>query len=224
MPPTPKFPPAYEYHYWKCYYPPSQRTGKASSLYSIEVDYYNFGECRLVGGSYFCGAMATRMPYKSLLDTREATTESLLGQAPASTSAKATGHSKYVAADYAAVQKAKNPDFYTPVGGGGSYPTATSGTSHYDTNPVNNGQETETHTTHETTNTLRPGITATYHNGYDHDVAWKATDTNTASNYAMTPTAAALYNGGVHVAQGMTNAEYAATHSHTNYALRGGAY
>ena len=34
------------------------------------MDYYNYGECRLIRGAYYCGAMATAMPYKSMLDTK----------------------------------------------------------------------------------------------------------------------------------------------------------
>merc|ERR1712164_121366 len=104
-----------------------------------------------------------------------------------------TGNYRYEAADYAKVQKAKNPDYYTPVGSGGTYPTHV----HYKTATTNNGQETHhTHTTLSTASDMRPGVTATYTNGYDEGTAgWKATDTNTASNYAMTHGAAAKYNG-----------------------------
>lgn len=42
------------YHYWKCYHKESSAF-QTASLYSIEVDYYHFGTCEIVGGSYFCG-------------------------------------------------------------------------------------------------------------------------------------------------------------------------
>jgi hypothetical protein len=42
------------FHYWKCYMKegPVFQTAK---LFSVEVDYYNFGTCKLVDGAYFCG-------------------------------------------------------------------------------------------------------------------------------------------------------------------------
>ena len=140
---------------------------------------------------------------------------------------KQTGHYKYDPDDYAAVQKPRNPDYYQPVGAGGAHPTVVSGTSQYDQREVNNGQRTHanTHSTTESTDTLRPGITAHYNNGYEQDTAtWKATDGNIASNYAMTNGAAAMYNGGVHVAQGMNNADYIAKFHHTKYSVLGADY
>jgi len=42
------------YHYWKCYYKDGV-TFQTAKLFSIEVDYYNFGTCELTDGAYFCG-------------------------------------------------------------------------------------------------------------------------------------------------------------------------
>jgi len=42
------------YHYWKCYHRESSAF-QTASLYSVEVDYYHFGTCEIVDGSYFCG-------------------------------------------------------------------------------------------------------------------------------------------------------------------------
>jgi len=44
----------YAYHYWKCYHKEGG-TFQTASLYSVEVDYYNYGTCEITGGSYFCG-------------------------------------------------------------------------------------------------------------------------------------------------------------------------
>jgi len=44
----------YAYHYWKCYHKEGAMF-QTASLFSIEVDYYNFGTCEMTGGSYFCG-------------------------------------------------------------------------------------------------------------------------------------------------------------------------
>ena len=55
---------------------------------------------------------------------------------------------------------------------------------------------------------------------------WKTTDTNTASNWAMPHGAAARYNGGVHVAQGLTNQDFAAQvrHHEVLYSILGADY
>tara|TARA_B100000780_G_C20873161_1_gene347288 strand:- start:371 stop:562 length:192 start_codon:yes stop_codon:yes gene_type:complete len=53
---------------------------------------------------------------------------------------------------------------------------------------------------------------------------WKTTDTNTASNWAMSHGAAARYNGGVHVAQGLTNQDFAAKFATTKYSILGADY
>ena len=60
---------------------------------------------------------------------------------------------------------------------------------------------------------------------YEQDTAtWKTTDTNTASNWAMPHGAAARYNGGVHVAQGLTNQDFAAKFATTKYSILGADY
>jgi len=42
------------YHYWKCYRKEGV-TFQTAKLFSIEVDYYNFGTCEITDGAYFCG-------------------------------------------------------------------------------------------------------------------------------------------------------------------------
>lgn len=42
------------YHYWKCYYKDGV-SFQTAKLFSIEVDYYNFGTCEITDGAYFCG-------------------------------------------------------------------------------------------------------------------------------------------------------------------------
>ena len=79
---------------------------------------------------------------------------------------KQTGHYKYVASDYAAVQKPRNPDYYSKVGAGGAYPTVVGGTSQYDQRAVNNGQRQQANTH------VAEGITAHYHNGYEQVRQW----------------------------------------------------
>ena len=62
-------------------------------------------------------------------------------------------------------------------------------------------------------------------NLHEQDTAtWKTTDTNTASNWAMPHGAAARYNGGVHVAQGLTNQDFAAKFATTKYSILGADY
>ena len=58
----------------------------------------------------------------------------------------------------------------------------------------------------------------------DDTATWKTTDTNTASNWAMPHGAAARYNGGVHVAQGLTNQDFAAKFATTKYSILGADY
>ena len=79
---------------------------------------------------------------------------------------KQTGHYKYVASDYAAVQKPRNPDYYSKVGAGGAYPTVVGGTSQYDQREVNNGQRKQANTH------VDEGVTAHYHNGYEQVSKW----------------------------------------------------
>ena len=70
----------------------------------------------------------------------------------------------------------------------------------------------------------RPGYPPT-HQLHEQDTAtWKTTDTNTASNWAMPHGAAARYNGGVHVAQGLTNQDFAAKFATTKYSILGADY
>jgi len=52
--PLPPPPPLQAYHYWKCYRKEGI-TFQTAKLFSIEVDYYNFGTCELTDGAYFCG-------------------------------------------------------------------------------------------------------------------------------------------------------------------------
>merc|ERR1711988_1578983 len=130
------------------------------------------------------------------------------------------GHHKFVASDYDLVQKPANADYYNAVGDSatGTYPTHV----HYAQVKTNNGQQSlsNTHTTAETTVHAKPGVIASYSNGYDEGLSgWKTTDTNVASNYAMTHSAGDRYNGGVHVAQGLSNDAYYAKHSKTRFSV-----
>jgi len=172
--------------------------------------------------------MATRMPYKGLSDTlqsREHTDVSNLAKPPLNkVHSPSTGSWTYNAADYAKLQKPANPEYYAPIGAGGAdtgggYPTAV----HYTQRAVNNGQRTaaNAYTTVETATDTRPGVTAHYQNGEEVSATWKASDTNTKSNYAMAHGAAAKYNGGVHVVQGLTNADYFAKNARTRFDVRG---
>ena len=53
-PPLPPPPPVYDFHFWKCYFKEGAHF-QTAKLFSVEVDYYHFGTCRLVDGAYFCG-------------------------------------------------------------------------------------------------------------------------------------------------------------------------
>ena len=127
--------------------------------------------------------------------------------------------------DYAALPTVKNPDYYTADSSTPMKPA----TAHYDSLPSKvalkgNGQMAQEHTTTETTTFMKPGVTAHYKNGYDHDVTWKASDTNKASNYAMSHTEADKWNGGVHMAQGLSNTDYFGKYSATKYSLLNSDY
>lgn len=150
--------------------------------------------CRLVSGSYYCGALSTSSPYKGLADTAD--TPHVGGDSyyePGSRHAKApTGTHLYDAANYAKAPTVANPDYYTR------------GTLHeYVQEPENNGQRTAhpTHTVGETTAIFSNGNI-----GADIESRFKfgENDGNPQkwSNYAMRHAAAELYNGGVHIAQG----------------------
>jgi len=41
-------------HFWKCY-SKDGASFQTAKLFSVEVDYYTFGTCRLLDGAYFCG-------------------------------------------------------------------------------------------------------------------------------------------------------------------------
>lgn len=51
----------YAFHYWKCFYKegPVFQTAK---IFSIEVDYYNYGTCEVQDGAYFCGDHSCQTP------------------------------------------------------------------------------------------------------------------------------------------------------------------
>ena len=79
--------------------------------------------------------------------------------------------------------------------------------------------------THPFTHSLTHSPTHSLINLRKQDTAtWKTTDTNTASNWAMSHGAAARYNGGVHVAQGLTNQDFAAKFATTKYSILGADY
>jgi len=112
-PPPP--PPLFAYHYWKCYYPRDSPHFKAAALYSTEVDYFKYGQCRLAHSSYFCGPMSLGSPYKGFASTME-TTDGHIG----TDAHRAADRAKYDPNDYVKVQQAANPWYYQNPGGEGS--------------------------------------------------------------------------------------------------------
>jgi len=54
LPPPSAPAPIVDLHFWKCYMKEGT-TFQTAKLFSVEVDYYHFGTCRLVDGAYFCG-------------------------------------------------------------------------------------------------------------------------------------------------------------------------
>jgi hypothetical protein len=175
----------YEYHYWKCYYSHSSPSFKAAALYSTDVDYYTYGECRLVSGSYYCGPMATLMPYKGMTTTRDTTAH--LGTDVHAKDAVTTGTAKFDPENYVKLPTVANPDYYGGKLGGDSYT--------YSLPTGNNGQPL----TYRSTTSNH--VTAEFSNGDPKpDYSMNSLD---RSNYAMAPGAAAQANGGVHVANGL---------------------
>jgi hypothetical protein len=119
------------------------------------VDYYTFGSCRLVDGSYYCGTFSTAAPYKGLANSED---NPHIGSDQRSfvTSSQNfvhTGTRVWSAnnPNELKLQKAANPDFYTPENAGALGPA-------YRSNPVNNGMWTGARTATGTAQPQAGGI------------------------------------------------------------------
>lgn len=203
MPPPP---PLFGYKYWKCYYPKSATTFEAAALYSVDVDYFKFGACRLVDGKYFCGALAINARYKGLESTLEVG-DHLGTDSP---SGNRNSHvAKYDAQDYDKLQRPVNPQYYAAVNPGPH-------NNQYEITSDNNGQPLAF-------NTYKNGdTTALYSHGAVRQPVLMSYSTSTgagsvapgaltfnandASNYAMTPGGQNQY-GGVHISSGIATSE-----------------
>lgn len=210
-------PPTYAYHYWKCYYPKAGSNFKAAALYSTEVDYFKFGQCRLVElvantpGTYYCGPMSVNQPHKGLTSTVEAASHignKFLTKMQALTHTN-DGDILYKAENYAKLQTPMNKAYYTASNSGNSGADNYAYTHHLNNNGQRLGWPTHLHSDHDSS------TTALYNNGeilqpvkmeYNHATAAATVasgvtnlNANSASNYAMNPGAAAQYSG-VHFA------------------------
>lgn len=195
MPPSP--PPSFEYHYWKCYFPHGSREFKAAVLFSVDVDYYTYGMCRLILGAYYCGALSTAAPYKGQPNTVHEKVH--IGSdeyfEPGDSKPKAPTGSYAIGAAYDKVRKPLNADYYKQMDA-----------HHWQQAAGNNGQYKE----HPTTD---KGLTkAVYSNGnigqnltsrFRFGVKDKNEDA--FNDYALRPGAAALYNDGLHIVNGTSS-------------------
>jgi len=166
-------------------------------LYSVDVDYYTYGMCRLVVGAYYCGPLATAAPYKGLTSTKDTPH---IGSDEYFESGKllpkaATGTTKVDSTYDKLVSKPLNPDYYNAKD------------KHNWQQPINNNGLAIDHPTHSTGLT-----TAVYSNGnigqnLTSRFRFGAADKNPQaySNYAMRPGAAALYNDGLHIVNGTSS-------------------
>jgi len=199
LPPSP--PPAFEYHYWKCYYAANSPSFKAAALFSVEVDYYQYGSCRLAGdGAYYCGALSAIAPWKGLANTADSPhvgTDRISKGLDVATGT----HVGSTWGNWAKVRQPYNPDYYSKA-----TPTATE----FVQKPTNNGLETAV-----PSKTFRTGTpeeaTAYYNQQIVSSQAhlgrapleprdWKVFDVEArASNYGMGRTTASHYNKGIHV-------------------------
>ena len=205
-PPPP--PPLFGYRYWKCYYAKDAPHFKAAALYSTEVDYFNFGNCRLAGdGKYYCGAMALGSPYKGLASTGEEGdhlgSDSFTNYNPRFDPAISHGNNKFVASDYDKLQHAANPSYY-----GRGQPEQ----HHYPMISGRNGQPAA-HPTY-----TNGATTAIFSNGQVRQPVKMAYDRTTGaatiatghedhnnedfSNWAVQPEAGAQLRAGLHLATG----------------------
>jgi len=179
------------------------------------VDYFKFGACRLVDvvqdmpGTYYCGAVALGAPHKGLTSTVE--TVEHLGTKLASANHPVDGDMKFKASNYEKLQTPLNKAYYTEQSSGNNGKDNFAYTHHVGNNGQRLGWATHVHSDHDTS------TTALYNNGellqpikmsYNHDTAAATVasgvtnfNANSASNYAMTPGAAAQY-AGVHFATG----------------------
>jgi hypothetical protein len=225
-PPPPKISPApaFEYHYWKCYYPAGTESFKAAALYSVEVDYYTFGACRLASnGAYYCGMLSTLAPFKGMSSTADTphigtdpTTVRVGGyggeggrlHAGPATGTTGTKTGAGYAGTWGKVHKPANPDYYS------SLKPVASAEWQYNQKATNNGLELDNPSklfinraghapeAHDS----NPDVTAVYNQatnyksvtpGYDPTVRF-ANDAR-ASNYGMTRGEAKAYNEPIHV-------------------------
>jgi len=188
--------PAFAYKYWKCYYAAGSPSFKAAELYSTDVDYYTFGSCRLVDGSYYCGLFSTFAPYKGLASTPDSVHIGSDDRSSPTSSVNKESTGTMVWSpnnpNEAKLQKPKNAAYYTPQNAGAQGPQ-------FATNPINNGMWTEMpkaagtapqYDTHGV-GTFNVGVAAS-----DTKYSWESSK----SNYAMnTPTKTKeVYNTGPH--------------------------
>ena len=191
----------YEYHYWKCYYLHGSTHEKAAALYSTDVDYYTYGECRLAGdGAYYCGTLSSAQPWKGF-----ASTSGALSTADDPAKLNGAPKQKYDSAHYAKLQQAANAKYYAAkVTTGENNPERHA----YAMTHGNNGQEWEL-----PTYTDAKGNQFQFTNGqfsrewmgpYMQAEAMNslADNLNLPSNRAMKKPEQRLYNGGVHWVSG----------------------
>ena len=82
-------------------------TGRRT-LYSTDVDYYTYGECRLAGdGAYYCGTLSSAQPWKGF-----ASTSGALSTADDPAKLNGAPKQKYDSAHYAKLQQAANAKYY----------------------------------------------------------------------------------------------------------------
>jgi len=190
-------PPAFEYHYWKCYYPANSPSFKAAALYSIEVDYYTYGMCRLVNGKYYCGPLSNLAPWKSLASTADSPH---VASDPYTRMDIPTGSAVYTPGEgnFAKLQRPANPDYYSK-----SAPSA----REFVQSRTNNGMYVNTPSSVKLSADNTETAATAFYNQHTNDVLTGDATTrypvaSETSNYGMTPTTARTYNSGTHVVGG----------------------
>jgi len=173
----------YEYAYWKCYYAAGATSFKAAELYSVDVDYFTFGSCRLVHGAYYCGRFSATAPYKGLVDTLEhahVASDVLvdhMSRPLTAEQAPPTGtrvhDPRSPSANERKLQRPFNPSYYQKRHAGG-------GTYAYTTGGANNGQRTSA-TSHTST---AYGGTGVFNAGYHAGAHVRHAEASATSNYA----------------------------------------
>ena len=114
---------------------------KAAELYSVDVDYFTFGSCRLSSGKYYCGAFSVTAPYKGLVDTRPTPhigSDPLYVDGHVVASGPPTGTRLHLPTNpnEMKLQRPANPAYYEPRHAGGLG-------NEFTTNAENNGLRTE---------------------------------------------------------------------------------